>query len=121
ASGASGVIMSLLTLGWGRRNRPHLPFESGERGGTRMVLGLGVVTPVVLLSALFVWSDVYVIKKTQPAAASSTAMTMNVVGHQWFWEFRYPGGAVTANELHIPVRTRVNVVGTPAAVTPALR
>jgi len=116
ASVGFGIIIVLLTLGWLRRNRPNLPFGIGERGGTRMVLGLGVVTPVVLLSALFVWSDVYVIKKTQPAAASSTAMTVNVVGHQWFWEFRYPGGAVTANELHIPVRTRVNVVGTTADV-----
>ena len=38
-------------------------------------------------------------------------MTVEVVGRQWFWEFRYPGtDAVTANELHIPTRTRVNVV-----------
>jgi cytochrome c oxidase subunit 2 len=36
---------------------------------------------------------------------------------QWFWEIRYPGGrAVTANEIHIPVRTRVNVVATTADV-----
>jgi cytochrome c oxidase subunit II len=25
-----------------------------------------------------------------------------VIGHQWWWEARYPGGAVTANEIHIP-------------------
>jgi cytochrome c oxidase subunit 2 len=39
-------------------------------------------------------------------------MTIVVVGHQWWWEVRYPGAgnAVTANEIHIPVRTRVNVV-----------
>jgi len=35
-----------------------------------------------------------------------------VIGRQWFWEVRYPGTkAVTANELHIPVGTRVNLVG----------
>ena len=29
---------------------------------------------------------------------------MTVVGHQWWWEFRYPAlGMVTANELHVPV------------------
>jgi cytochrome c oxidase subunit 2 len=33
-----------------------------------------------------------------------------VIGHQWFWEVRYPGTtAVTANEIHIPVKTVVNV------------
>jgi cytochrome c oxidase subunit 2 len=26
-----------------------------------------------------------------------------VIGHQWWWEARYPNGAVTANEIHIPV------------------
>jgi cytochrome c oxidase subunit 2 len=40
-------------------------------------------------------------------------MTIEVVGRQWFWEVRYPGtGAVTANEIHIPAHTRVNVVAT---------
>jgi cytochrome c oxidase subunit 2 len=116
ASIGFGIILTLLTLGWVRRNRPNLPLGIGERGGTGIVVGLGVITPVALLSALFVWSDVYVIKKTQPAKASTTAMTVKVIGHQWFWEFRYPNGAVTANELHLPVHTRVNVVGTTADV-----
>ena len=30
-------------------------------------------------------------------------LDVRVVGHQWWWEFEYPGqGVVTANELHIP-------------------
>ena len=46
---------------------------------------------------------------------------MKVTGHQWFWEIRYPGQrAVTANELHIPVDTRVDVVGTTADVIHSL-
>ena len=33
-----------------------------------------------------------------------------MIGHQWWWEVRYPGtNAVTANELHIPVRTPVRI------------
>jgi cytochrome c oxidase subunit 2 len=29
---------------------------------------------------------------------------VQVIGHQWWWEFRYPNlGIVTANELHVPV------------------
>jgi cytochrome c oxidase subunit 2 len=38
-------------------------------------------------------------------------MRIEVVGRQWWWEVRYPGtAAVTANEIHIPARTRVTVV-----------
>jgi cytochrome c oxidase subunit 2 len=37
-------------------------------------------------------------------------MTIRVVGHQWWWEVRYEGtDVVTANEIHIPVKTRVDV------------
>jgi len=31
------------------------------------------------------------------------ALQVEVIGHQWWWEYRYPGlGIVTANELHLP-------------------
>jgi cytochrome c oxidase subunit II len=115
------VITALLLLGWIRRNRAALPFGGSERAATRLVVGLGIATPIVLLSALFVWSDVFVIRTTAAPSPRSTAMTVHVVGRQWFWEIRYDGAqGSTANELHIPVRTRVNVVGTSADVIHSL-
>ena len=34
------------------------------------------------------------------------ALKVTVIGHQWWWEFRYPDlGIVTANELHVPLST----------------
>jgi cytochrome c oxidase subunit II len=42
---------------------------------------------------------------------------VKAIGHQWYWAFRYPGTkVVTADELHIPVDTRVNLVATTADV-----
>ncbi len=44
----------------------------------------------------------------QPEEAD--AIDVNVVGHQWWWEFQYPQyGLVTANELHIPVGKKVRI------------
>src|SRR5213593_1700077 len=115
------LVAVLLVLGWARRRSASLPFGGGERGATRLVIGLGIAMPIVLLTALFLWSDIFVIRSTAAPRPGSTAMTVRVIGHQWFWEIRYPGGdAVTANELHIPVRTRVNVVGTTADVIHSL-
>ncbi|MGN9779136.1 cytochrome c oxidase subunit II [Micromonospora sp. H33] len=38
------------------------------------------------------------------------ALTVEVTGHKWWWEVRYPGtSGVTANEIHIPVGERVSV------------
>ena len=111
------LIAVLLLLGWIRRNRETLPFGGNEKTATRLVVGLGIATPVVLLSALFVWSDIFVIRSTAAPSPQSTALTVHVIGHQWFWEIRYDGVAgSTVNELHIPVRTRVNVIGTTADV-----
>lgn len=106
-----GVVVFLLFLGWWRRRRPDLPGGVGERGATALVIGLGVALPIVLLSALFVWSDFFVTRATSAPSKGSTAMTIDVVGHEWWWEARYEGTTVdTANEIHIPTNTRVAVV-----------
>src|SRR5436190_4830029 len=115
------LVATLLTLGWIRRNRASLPFGGGERGATALVIGLGIGMPLVLLTALFVWSDIFVIRSTAAPSPRSTSMTVRVIGHQWFWEIRYPNtAAVTANELHIPTHTRVDVEGTTADVIHSL-
>jgi cytochrome c oxidase subunit 2 len=112
-----GIIVFLLFLGWLRKSKPSLPGGGQERAATVVVIGMGVALPIALLVALFVWSDLFVIKSTAAPAPGSTAMTIHVIGHQWWWEARYAGtNVVTANEIHIPVRTRVDVELTTADV-----
>jgi cytochrome c oxidase subunit II len=116
------LVVALLFWSWKRRNRRGLGSDTegpkpGEERSWYVVLGLGIAMPIVVIAALFVVSDIFLIKTTQAPAANATAMTVDVVGHQWWWEIRYPGTpAVTANEIHIPVRTPVRVVATTADV-----
>src|SRR4051812_9818218 len=56
------VIVVLLFLGWLRRSQEDLPGGVGEAGATKLVIGLGVALPIVLLSTLFVWSDFFVMR-----------------------------------------------------------
>jgi cytochrome c oxidase subunit 2 len=108
-----GVVVWLLFLGWWRRTQANLPGGVGENGATRLLIAVGVALPIALLTALFVWSDLFVMRSTAAPASGSTAMTIRVIGHDWWWEVRYDGSrAVTANEIHIPTHTRVDVVGT---------
>lgn len=45
------------------------------------------------------------------------SLVVEVIGRQWWWEFRYPDlGVVTANELHVPVGTQVDLRLTSADV-----
>jgi len=112
-----GAIV-MLVMAWIKRGVPGLPFL-GEREnlaeGLVLIFGIGI--PLVVLVALFGVSDVYLVGQTSPPNPKTTAMTIDVIGHQWWWEVHYPAtGAVTANEIHIPVDTRVNVVATTADV-----
>jgi cytochrome c oxidase subunit 2 len=110
--------VAMLAVAWLRRRTPGLPwFGEREQVSEGMVLLFGIAIPAVTLVALFAVSDVYLVGKTSPPSPRSTEMTVDVIGHQWWWEVRYPGStAVTANEIHIPVDTRVNVVATTADV-----
>ena len=119
---AAGIVFAgavfLIVLSWIRRRRKGLPFL-GEREGAAsgLVIAFGIVIPVLTLAALFAVANFEVAKSTGAPPAGSTSMTVQVIGRQWFWEIRYPGtAAATANELHIPVRTRVNLVAQTADV-----
>jgi cytochrome c oxidase subunit 2 len=109
------LVVGLLILSWVRRGRRGTPADPddphpGEKAGWTMVVGVGVIVALAVVITVFVASE-RMLQVTQAPAASQTAMTVHVIGHQWWWEFRYPGTkAVTANELHIPVGTPVNVV-----------
>src|SRR2546421_580259 len=119
-------------------NRPPLQVPRAVRVGPMTVprvrsQSAGVVTclvvgrvervrfgaPIVLVAlvTLFFIADIGVVKATDAPRPGQTKVTIDVVGHQWFWEVRYPGTpAVTANEIHIPVGTPVKVVVTTADV-----
>jgi cytochrome c oxidase subunit II len=61
------------------------------------------VLPVLIVFVLFL-TAARVIHQVQDAPQPSDAIEVTVVGHQFWWEFRYPQyGFVTANELHVPV------------------
>jgi cytochrome c oxidase subunit II len=110
--------LGMLGLAWVRRGTAGLPFfGQREHVPQALVLIFGIGIPLVVLVTLFGASDVYLVQQTSPPRARDTAMTIDVIGHQWWWEVRYPGtNAVTANEIHIPVETRVNIVATTADV-----
>src|ERR1700730_8341467 len=71
-------------------------------GSTQIELAWTVI-PILIVVVLFL-ATARVIHSIQDAPKPSTAVEVTVIGHQFWWEFRYPTlGVVTANELHIPV------------------
>lgn len=63
------------------------------------------LVPAIIVVILFLATarSIFDLQKEQAPAGW---LQVDVVGHQWWWEFRYPGaGVTTANELHLPVST----------------
>jgi cytochrome c oxidase subunit 2 len=71
-------------------------------GSTQVELSWTVI-PILIVVVLFL-ATARVIFVTEKAYKPKSALDVVVIGHQYWWEFRYPKlGIVTANELHIPV------------------
>jgi cytochrome c oxidase subunit 2 len=61
------------------------------------------VVPVLIVVILFLATTRYIFEIDGRAPVPG-ALKAAIVGHQWWWEIRYPDfGIVTANELHVPV------------------
>ncbi len=61
------------------------------------------IIPVLIVVVLFL-ATARMIFAIQDAPRPPAALEVTVIGHQYWWEFRYPGLHITtANELHIPV------------------
>lgn len=60
------------------------------------------VIPILIVVMLFL-STARVILGTERISKPTSALDVTVIGHQFWWEYRYPKfGVVTANELHVP-------------------
>jgi cytochrome c oxidase subunit II len=76
-------------------------------GSTQIELAWTVL-PVLIVVILFL-ATARVIHGIQDAVRPPAAMEVTAIGHQFWWEFRYPAlGIVTANELHVPVSDPAN-------------
>ena len=108
SAGAFVIVCIGLALSIIRgRNKPDDVDKSEVRWGGPFILISGGIIPAVILAGVFVISvrDQALLSK----AAGDSVMTIDVVGHLWWWEARYPNGAVTANEIHIPVGETVRL------------
>ena len=111
---ASLVVLALVLglMGWGlwrrreprelptsMRGRPERDLPGGER---TWVVGGGIVLPTGVL--IGVLAATLSVMRSTANVEPSPDIVIEVVGHQWWWEVRYPGqDFITANEIRIPV------------------
>ena len=109
-----GVIIGVLVeaaLIWAAiRYRRRAGDELPPQVHGNIAIEIAWTTGPVLVVGFILFLTVPVIFQTQ-APAPMGAMDVEVVGHQFWWEFRYPDANVdTANELHLPVGRTVSLI-----------
>jgi cytochrome c oxidase subunit 2 len=104
------AVVAVLALGLFRR-RPAgepQPDRQGPDSFGRWFVVAGVVVPLVIL--LVVFGATVRAMRSVPTTAPPEALVIEVVGHQFWWEVRYPEQGVTVrDELHLPVGRPVNL------------
>jgi cytochrome c oxidase subunit 2 len=99
------VVAGLLLYALIRyRRRPgDTDREPAQIYGSNQIELSWTVIPILIVVMLFL-TTTRVILGTQAIPKPEDAMDVTVIGHQFWWEYRYPKlGIVTANELHVPV------------------
>jgi cytochrome c oxidase subunit 2 len=122
AAGVFVVVAGLILIAAFRFRRRAALRDAGEppqiHGNTRLEIAW-TVAPAIIVVALFVLG--VRAQQNMDAAAHSAEpgvpITVEVVGHQWWWEFRYPEFRIaTAGQMVIPAGRVINLQITSADV-----
>jgi cytochrome c oxidase subunit 2 len=106
------IVMALLAVAVFRRRRAG---DSPPRSERSLVVAVG--GGVAITAAIVVGLAIASVAAGRGLEAPShdEAVSVDVIGHQWWWEFQYtnadhPDQTVNSpNELHLPVGTRVRI------------
>src|ERR1700693_2360133 len=100
------VVAGLLTFTIVRfRRKKDDGHEPAQVYGSNHIEIAWTVIPILIVFVLTM-ATARVVVAIQNKPVPKDALQVTVIGHQWWWEFRYPDlGIVTANELHVPLST----------------
>jgi cytochrome c oxidase subunit II len=105
------VTLVLFMVRYRSRGRPRTVEGPQIRGHTNLELAW-TAGPVVILAIIagFVFWKVSDIGATSASPTSSPAReVIRIDGHQYYWEFTYPNGAVSVNRLRMPYNRPVRL------------
>jgi cytochrome c oxidase subunit 2 len=83
------------------RGRPRTAEGSQVHGHTRLEL-IWTVIPVIILAVIGI-VVFYELPAISNAPAAANPVRITVEGHQFYWQFDYPNGSRSINDLHVPV------------------
>ncbi|MEV4477364.1 cytochrome c oxidase subunit II [Nonomuraea sp. NPDC049504] len=99
------VVVTVLVV-WAIARRRDATARAAS--GRRFVVVCGLLIPAAILT--FTYLTGLDAMRAFEDPRDPKALTVEVTGHQWWWEVRYPASHfTTANEIHVPVGRTVHV------------
>jgi cytochrome c oxidase subunit 2 len=100
----------LFIFRYRRGGRPRDAEGPQVHGATRLEL-IWTTIPVLMLAAIaaFVFYELPGVQDIPSANAEGGPLQIRIDAHQFYWQFKYPNGTVSINELHVPVNRVVQV------------
>lgn len=104
------VESALVLFIWKYRSRGRPRTVEGYQlhGATKLEI-IWTVVPVVILAAIAAVIFIELPSITGAPASAANKLDITVEGHQFYWQFDYPNGLRTINDLHVPVGVPVEL------------
>jgi cytochrome c oxidase subunit II len=120
-SGVTAIVFAVLALVVLRQHANGAmpaPFKVEPRTERRAmwVVGASIGVTIILLFIMMISS--FITSHKTAVLANSASLTIKVIGHEWWWEIEYPNEEEpyrivhTANEIHVPAGTVVDIHST---------
>ncbi|MGQ7958377.1 cytochrome c oxidase subunit II [Pseudomonas sp. SP16.1] len=111
--GFASVVLLVLTALWVHAMRRAPRRFDAARADTlnrRWLIGGGLLLPSVSVALLLLFGVPAGQRLLPLPLDGEPPLRIEVIGHQWWWEVRYPdSGVVTANQLHLPAGRPVDL------------
>lgn len=103
-------VLIIFVVKYRRRGRPRTAEGPQIHGATRLEL-IWTAIPVLILAviAAFIFYKLPGIQNVPNAKAEGGPLVVHVDAHQFYWQFTYPNGQISIDELHAPVNRTVRV------------
>ena len=85
-----------------RRDTPESAEGPQIHGNTRLEI-IWTAIPAIILAGLAIFTFTQIPAVQAQGVADEAHLTIRVEAHQFYWEYRYPGGEVTVDTLYLPV------------------
>lgn len=117
----TAIVFAVLAFGVLRQHSkggipPVFQVDPGTEKRATWIVGGAIGITVILLFIMMISS--FITSHSTAVLANSVNLKINVYGHEWWWEIEYPNDEQpyriirTANEIHVPVGTVIDIHGT---------